>query len=96
MKHAKELDMNPFAWGAAGFASYYVPQLVVGALFGVYMLMENIELDSSTETGINILGIIPGAMVAYWVYHKMPHWATAKKQSQNDDLLDDNDFLGRT
>lgn len=92
VRQAKKLDMNIYAWGAVGFVSYFVPQLILGAIYAVYLDLQGQYFDNSTETTANILGIAVAALVSYGVYHKMPEWGTAK-QSDNIDLLDDDDIF---
>ncbi len=94
VKHAKELDLNPFKWSIIGLASYYIPQVIVGLLLATYYSTSDTSLDDSIETGLSILAIIPAIVTTYYVYQKMPYWAS-KQDQDDDDLLDNNSFLGR-
>lgn len=94
-RHAKELSLNPLKWSLFGLASYYIPQILSGLLLAAYYsINDTTSLDSSIETGLSILSIIPSVIITYYIYQKMPYWASSK-QDQDDDLLDNNSFLGR-
>ena len=91
VRQAKRLHMNVYAWGAVAFVSYFIPQLLLGAIYAIYLDFQGQVFDNSSEMVANILGIAGAAIVSYWVYHKMPDWAAAK-QTDNIDLLDDDDI----
>lgn len=88
---AGELGLNKFKWGAIGFASYFLTQFVAGIILALVVDLMGGSLEG-TELGLNLIGILVGAICAIVAYRQMPKYALEEQQPVNDDLLDDDMF----
>ena len=86
--YAKRNNMNKILWAILGIASYFIGQVVAGAIIGLTapdLLQEDIT--------IMFIGVLAGGLTTYLTYLLMVKESKKKQDSSIDSDILDSDLL---